>query len=557
MSRSEPDRGGTAGRETNLSGEVETIHRRRILGLETSPPVFITSALLILGFVVFGVVWPGVAEEVFSSVQDWISIRAGWFYTIVVSAFVVVILWFGLGRFGRIRLGPEGSRPDYGYLTWFAMLFSAGMGIGVLFWSVAEPLNHFAAPPYGEAETAEAARQAVNLTYLHWGLHGWGIYAVVGLGLAYMSFRRGLPMAMRSTIHPLVGDRIFGPLGHAVDVFAILGTMFGVATTLGIGAQQTGAGLDHIFGTGTGVGIEIAIIVVFTTVAVASVVTGLDRGIKRLSQFALALGVAMFGYVLLLGPTTYALTATVENIGYYIQYLPETAFRGHVYADTTWMADWTLFYWGWWLAWSPFVGIFIARISRGRTIREFVLGVMLVPTLFVFVWYGVFGNMALRGVLAGQRDELLDTAVENIPAAIFVFFEDLPLTPIVASVGLLVIAIYFVTSSDSASYVIDMLASGGHPNPPTASRVFWATSEGLVAVMLLVAGGLDAMRAFQLTTGLPLGVLLVAICAALVVALRHDLRTDASDPRAFTEMRREREGSLGVPAARQESDPEP
>jgi choline/glycine/proline betaine transport protein len=504
--------------QTEQRGEVA---RRSVLGFETSPPVFITSAVLIIGLALFGVLWPTTAEDVFAAVMDFIATQFGWFYTIVVSAFLVFVLWVGLGRYGRIRLGPDDARPDYSYLTWFAMLFSAGMGIGVLFWSVAEPLNHFAIPPYGEAETAEAARQAINLTYLHWGLHGWGIYVVVGLALAYFAYRRDLPMAMRSMLHPLLGDRIYGPVGHAVDVFAILGTMFGVATTLGLGAQQIAAGMAHVFPIEANLTLEVWIVVLATLAAIISVVSGLDRGIKRLSQAAIALAVVMFGYVLLAGPTAYALSATVENIGYYLQRLPETALRGSVYADSEWMADWTLFYWGWWLAWSPFVGVFIARISRGRTIREFVFGVMLVPTTVVFVWYGVFGNLGLRRVLGGET-ELLDVAVDNMPAAIFAFFEAFPLTMAVSLVGILVILIYFVTSSDSASFVIDMLAAGGHPDPPRRSRVFWATSEGLIATMLLLAGGLDAMRSFQITTGLPLAVLLIAICVALVSALRHD-----------------------------------
>jgi choline/glycine/proline betaine transport protein len=426
-----------------------------------------------------------------------------------------------LGRFGRIRLGPDDSRPDYSYVTWFAMLFSAGMGIGVLFWSVAEPLNHFAVPPYGEAETAEAARQAMVLTYLHWGLHGWAIYAIVGLGLALMAYRLQLPMAMRSLLHPLVGDRIYGPLGHAVDIFAILGTMFGIATTLGIGAQQLAAGVEAVFGLSGGLSTQLWVIGIATAAATISVVSGLDRGIKRLSQTALYLGLAIFGFVLLAGPTAYALTATVDSLGLYLQRLPETAFRGTTSADAEWMGDWTLFYWGWWLAWSPFVGMFVARVSRGRTVREFVLGVLLVPTIVVALWYGVFGNMALRRALAGE-DGLVTSAVEDIPVAIFEFFTAFPLTSLLSVAGLVVIAIYFVTSSDSASFVIDMLASGGDEDPPVGTRVFWAISEGLVGAMLLVAGGLQAMRTFQITTGLPLLLLVIATCVATVTALRAE-----------------------------------
>jgi choline/glycine/proline betaine transport protein len=508
----------------------QQVHQRSVLGFQTNPTVFFVSAGAILALVVFGVAAPETAETVFAGIQDFIVAELGWFYSIVVSGFLIFVLWIGLGRFGRIRLGPDDSRPDYSYVTWFAMLFSAGMGIGVLFWSVAEPLNHFADPPYGSAETAEAARNAVNLTYLHWGLHGWGIYVVVGLSLAYMSYRRGLPMAMRSTLHPLLGDRVYGPVGHAVDIFAILGTMFGVATTLGLGAQQGAAGLEHLFAIDGGLTTQLWIIALATGAAIASVVSGLDRGIRRLSEIALALGLAIFLYVLVFGETAYGLSSTVESIGFYIQHLPETALRGTAFADSEWMGAWTFFYWGWWLAWSPFVGVFIARISRGRTVREFVLGVLLVPTTLVFVWYGVFGHMAMRRVLEDGDENLLSTAVDDIPVAIFVFFEEFPFAFALSIVGLLVIAIYFVTSSDSASFVIDMLASGGDPDPPTRSRVFWATTEGLVGAMLLVAGGLEAMQMFQITTGLPLAVLLIAICVALVSSLREDRRATRTEP---------------------------
>ncbi|GGI09429.1 BCCT family transporter [Egicoccus halophilus] len=507
---------------------------RRLLGDAANLPVFVTSAVLVVALAVFGVVAPDAADRVFGGVQGFIVDELGWFYSLVASCFLVFVLWTAFGRYGNVRLGPDDARPDYGYVTWFAMLFSAGMGIGVLFWSVAEPLNHFATPPYGDAETPAAAQRAVNLTFLHWGLHGWAIYAVVGLVLAYVVFRRGLPMAMRSTLQPLLGDRVYGPAGHAIDVFAILGTMFGVATTLGIGAQQGAAGLAHLFDLEATLNVQLWIIALATAAALVSVISGLDRGIKRLSQTAFVLGLVVLAYVLLLGPTGYALTATVESIGRYVQTLPETALRGTAYADPDWMADWTLFYWGWWLAWSPFVGIFIARVSRGRTIREFVLGVLFVPTLVIFLWYGVFGHLALQRVLAGD-ERLLDTAIDNLPAAIFVFFEAFPLSTVVSLVGLVVIAVYFVTSSDSASFVIDMLASGGDLDPPRRTRVFWAVAEGLVGAMLLVAGGLQAMRTFQITTGLPLALLLIGMCVAMTRALRTERRHGTAGARGRPE----------------------
>lgn len=494
--------------------------RRRF---ELDPVVFLGSVALIAIFVVFGAAFPEVAEQLFGDVRSFITEQFGWFYSALMSFLVLFALWLAFSRFGNIKLGPDESRPHYRYPTWFAMLFAAGMGIGVLFWSVAEPVMHFQAAPFPgtESGTQQAAQEGMNWTFLHWGVHGWGVYVIVGLALAYMAHRRNMRLTLRSIFYPVLGDRVHGPIGQAIDIFAIIGTMFGVATVLGLGAQQVMSGLNHLFGFANTVGSQIWLMVGITAIAVVSVVSGLDRGIRRLSQTALILGLGLFLFVLLAGPTATLLAMYVDNVGFYIRELPVTATWSATFEGSEWRSNWTLFYWGWWLSWAPFVGVFVARISYGRTIREFVLGVMLAPTLLTFLWYSVFGNSALLQILDGNTS--LAQAVENnFPVAIFEFFEAFPLTLVLSLVGVVVIILFFVTSSDSASLVIDMLASGGNQNPPTWQRVFWACSEGAVGAVLLVTGGLSAMRAFQISTALPLAVIILAICYCIVRALRTD-----------------------------------
>lgn len=492
------------------------------MGLRTNTTVFGVSAVLILGFVIAGAVFTEATASLFSTVQAFITGTLGWFYILSINIFVVFCLWLGFSRYGKIRLGPDDSRPEYTYPSWFAMLFGAGMGIGVLFWSVAEPVSHYLTPPRADAETLAAAREAVSATYLHWGLHGWAVYVVVGLSLAYFAFRHNLPLSLRSALYPILGDRVRGPIGDAVDIFAVLGTMFGVATSLGLGAQQISAGLDYLFGIGGTSTTQLIIIAVITAMATASVVAGLDGGIKRLSNLNLYLAGGLFVFVIFAGPTALALDGTLQSIGVYAQDLVFNGFYSETFIDKDWQATWTLFYWGWWIAWSPFVGVFVARISRGRTIREFVFGVLLVPTMVTFVWFGIFGNMALDQAINNVGDLTQVISNENIPVAIFVFFEQFPLSTLVSGVGVVVITLFFVTSSDSASFVIDMLTAGGDPDPPKAQRVFWATTEGLVGAVLLLTGGLTAMQTFQLTTGLPLAVILLAMCVSLVKGLRAD-----------------------------------
>ncbi len=494
---------------------------KRAFRLKGNPIVFFGSASLILAFVLFGTFFTHTAQTLFDSFQSVISQTFGWWYHASVSFCLIFCFWLCVGRYGRVRLGSEDERPKYSYFSWFAMLFSAGMGIGVLFWSVAEPITHFSDPPVGVAGTAEAATRAMDITLLHWGLHGWCVYVVVGLGLSLAAHRHGRPLTFRSALFPVFGERIRGAIGHAIDIFAVLGTMFGVATSLGLGAQQINAGLHYLLDVQVSVPMQLLIIAAVTMMATVSVVSGLDKGIRLLSRLAVWLALPLLLFVLVTGSPLVGLRSIGVYGGHYLLALGRQGFWSSLGGSTAWQADWTLFYWGWWIAWSPFVGMFVARISRGRTIRELVLGVLLVPTAVTCLWFCVFGGIALDRVQGGD-DVLADAVKENFAVAIFVFFKPFPSPAILSIVGLAVIVVFFVTSSDSASLVIDYIAAGGDPDPPKRQRVFWATTEGVVAAVLLVGGGIAPMRAFQLITGLPLALVLLLICYAIVRTLRDE-----------------------------------
>ena len=496
-----------------------TMPARKIL---INPPVFIGSAILILAFVIFGAAFSETAASVFNSVQGWIVDTFGWFYLLSVGVFLIFSLSLAISSFGAIKLGPDHSEPDYGYTSWFAMLFSAGMGIGLLFFGVAEPIMHFTSPPVGEGGTTAAAREAMSITFFHWGVHAWAIYAVVGLSLAYFGFRHNLPLTIRSALYPLIGERIYGPIGHAVDIFAVLGTMFGIATSLGFGVLQINAGLNFLFDLPESVYVQIGLIGVITLLATGSVVAGLDAGIKRLSELNLVLAVLLVVFVMLLGPTLFLMQSLVQNTGLYLSEVVNMTFNMFAYEPNDWIGSWTLFYWGWWIAWSPFVGMFIARVSRGRTIREFVLGVLFVPVGFTFIWMTFFGGTALSMEMGELTGVISGAVSENVPIAIFTMFDQLPLSMISSGVATILVITFFVTSSDSGSLVIDTITSGGHDNTPVWQRIFWAMSEGLVAAVLLLAGGLTALQTAAIAGALPFTVVMLVICYGLLKGLRME-----------------------------------
>ena len=487
------------------------------------PAVFIPAALLAFGGVAYAVLAGEQAEQVFVMLRDTITANIGWFYSLGVGVFLIGSIVVAFSDWGRIKLGPDDSEPEFSFMAWFAMLFSAGMGIGLMFFGVAEPIEHYLNAPFGEPGTPEKAEQAVVLTFFHWGLHAWAVYVVVGLSLAYFSFRRGLPLTIRSALYPLIGERIYGPIGHAADVVAIVGTLFGVATSLGFGVSQINAGLDTLFGIGISVQIQVLLVAVITLIATTSVMAGLDAGIRRLSEWNLYLAIGLLVFVLVMGPTLYLIGAYVENIGEYVSQLADLTLRVGAYGETEWISGWTLFYWGWWISWSPFVGMFIARVSRGRTVREFVFGVMFGPALFTFLWMTVFGNSALRIGLADAAAPVLQVVRDgNMELALFAFLETLPLSSITSVVGILLVTTFFVTSSDSGSLVKSTLASGGSLNPPAWQRFFWAITEGVVASALLLAGGLAALQAATIAAALPFTIVIFLAFIGLIKAFSEE-----------------------------------
>ena len=493
---------------------------------ELNPVVFFGSAALILLLVIFSASVPKTAGLMFASLQSWIVNTFGWFYLLSVATFLLFSAALAISSYGAIRLGPDHSRPDYSNISWFAMLFSAGMGIGLLFFGVAEPIMHYTAPPKGAGGTVAAAREAMSLTFFHWGLHAWSIYAVIGMALAYFSFRHQLPLTIRSALYPLIGERIHGPIGHAVDIFAVLGTMFGIATSLGLGVMQINAGLGYLFGLPESVAVQITLIAVITLMATASVVAGLDSGIKRLSELNLILAVVLLVFMLSFGPTQHLLEILVQNVGTYLSEVVGKTFNLYAYEPNEWLGSWTLFYWGWWMAWSPFVGMFIARVSRGRTIREFVCGVLFVPVGFTFMWMTFFGNTAIYLELNQAAGAISAAVSDNVPVALFKTLEYMPFSQLASGVATLLVITFFVTSSDSGSLVIDVITSGGKTDPPLWQRIFWALTEGVVAAVLLMAGGLTALQTASIAGALPFAAVMLLICYGLWRGLRMEhLRT--------------------------------
>jgi choline/glycine/proline betaine transport protein len=486
-------------------------------------PVFFGSVAIIAIFLLIGVLLPDRAEMLFDSLQAQILSGFGWLYLLAVGVFVVAVGILAVGRTGEIKLGPDDSEPDFRYVSWVAMLFAAGMGIGLMYFAVGEPLTHFAAPPEAEPFSIAARREAMSVTFFHWGIHAWAIYAVVGLSLAYFGYRYNLPLTIRSGLYPLLKQRIHGPIGHAVDIFAICGTLFGIATSLGFGVLQINAGLNHLLGVPVSPIMQVILIAVITGVATISVVTGVDKGVRILSEVNLVVAICLMLFVLLVGPTGGLMRDFVQNIGLYLDSFLLRTFNIYAYEPRPWIDAWTLFYWAWWISWSPFVGMFIARISRGRTVREFVVAVLFIPAGFTFLWMTVFGNTAMFVDTALAGGQLAQAVTTDLSVALFQFFEYLPLSGLTATLAVILVAVFFITSSDSGSLVVDTIAAGGETNTSSLQRVFWCALEGFVAAVLLLAGGLGALRSATIASALPFSIVMLVLVWALFKGMRADL----------------------------------
>lgn len=510
----------------------------QVMGLDIHNPVFAISGLTIIAFVFFSLVFREQAGELFGWLRTAVTSNFDWVFMFACNIFVVFALFLVVSPFGKIRLGGDDAKPDYSYAAWISMLFAAGMGIGLVFWGVAEPISHYGsslggvsvgddglrtdwAPLAGaEGDAAGAHDLALAATIFHWGLHPWAVYAIVALALAFFSFNRGLPLTMRSVFYPLLGEATWGPLGHIIDILAVFATIFGLATSLGLGATQALAGLNYLFGVPISDGMSVLLIVLITIFALVSVVAGLEKGVKRLSEANMILAAVLLLLVLIVGPTAVILTGFFSGMADYVVQLPALS-NWFGREDTNFMQGWTTFYWAWWISWSPFVGMFIARISRGRTIREFIVCVLIIPTLVGALWMSVFGGAALDQVIGGTGQAMSDAALE---LKMFKMFEAFPLSGVLSFVGIVLVVVFFVTSSDSGSLVIDTITAGGKTDAPTAQRVFWCVLEGAIAIVLLLGGGLGALQAASIATGFPFAIVLVLMCVSVTIGLVHERR---------------------------------
>jgi len=500
------------------------------LNKHTNPPVFLISGAVVIAMVALASLFPAGFANVADAIQSFIVDYFGWFYIISTAFFLAFVLWIAASRWGNLRLGPDDSRPEYDTWSWVSMMFTAGMGIGLVYYGVSEPLLHFKNPPTGTGMTAQAAESAMNYTFFHWGLQPWAIYIVLGLAMGFFAYRRGLPLKPAAAFYPILGDRINGPIGHLIDILAVFGTLFGLATSIGLGAGQIAAGLSDLLGISDGLTTQLGVIAVVEGVAIVSVMLGVDAGIRRLSVLNMWLAILLAAFVFLVGPTLYMLSYLATDTGFYLQHLVATSLnifttpRGEHFQHA-----WTMFYWGWWISWSPFVGMFIARISYGYTIRQFILGTLLIPTGASIVWFVIFGRTALHYVMNGGDAALMDAGAAH---AIFVLIGQLPITGIVAAavsvLTIVVVTLFFATSSDSGSLVVDILTNGGDPDPIWQQRLFWAVMEGVVAAVLLIAGAanggnpLSALQTAAVASGLPFCVVLLVMCYTLLKALQDE-----------------------------------
>ncbi|MGO1528091.1 MAG: BCCT family transporter, partial [Senegalia sp. (in: firmicutes)] len=470
-----------------------------------------------------------------------ITNNAGWFLIASANIFVIAAIIFAFGKYGNLKIGGAEAKPEFTKFGWYAMLLSAGMGIGLLFWSVAEPISHLNSPSplFGDlpANSPQAVQAAMATTFFHWGIHPWAIYSLVGLALAFFAYNRGLPLTIRSVFYPIIGNKIYGFWGNLIDILSVLATLTGLATSLGLGVSQINAGLNHLFGISISVPIQVGLIIGITALATISVVLGLDGGVKRLSEINMVLAGIFLIFILLVGPTVYILSGFTQNMGFFMANFMEMSSWTETFADSNWQGGWTIFYWAWWISWSPFVGMFIARISKGRTVKEFILGVMLFPSLLSLFWMSVFGGTAIFQEINGLSDITSIIGVDT-SLALFAMVDSLPLSSILSVVGIILVTVFFVTSSDSGSLVVDHLTSGGKLDSPIPQRVFWAVMEGVVAATLLIGGGLTALQTASVITGLPFAIILLMMIYSLNEGLKQEYEVEKIVYKRVKEVRR-------------------
>ncbi len=495
----------------------------RVFSLDIHNPVFVVSAALVVILVVGTLLFPQQAAVVFANLRSWTAESFDWFFFAAADVFIVFCLAIAISPLGRIRLGGPDAAPQYGYSAWLAMLFAAGVGIGLMFFGVHEPVTHTLNPPLGidPADTDAARAAGMSAAVLHWGMHAWAIYAVAGLSLAFFCFNRGMPLTMRSGFFPLIGKSVWGPFGHAVDISAVLATLFGLAVSLGFGAEQIAGGLQYLFGIPATTVTKAILIVVIISIALVSVIAGLDKGVKRLSWINMTLAGLLWLFVLIAGPTLIIL-ATIGKTGIdYAMHLPRLSnWVGR--EDLVFMHEWSVFYWAWWIAWAPFVGMFIARISFGRTVREFITWVLIVPTIIGILWMATFGGTALDQIFSNGYTGVAESPPE---LALFKMLEPLPLTGIVSAISVVLITIFFVTSADSGSLVMDTITAGGKLDAPVQQRVFWCLLAGMAAMALMLGGGMESLQALTLAVGLPFAIVLLCMCAGILKGLREELNS--------------------------------
>lgn len=493
-------------------------------------PVFLFSVIIAALFIIWGVIpestlGNAALTPVTSAIHQFIIEKFGWYYLLAATLFLGFTLFLIFSRYGNIKLGKTEDEPQYSYISWFAMLFSAGMGIGLVFWGASEPINHFHTPPSGDGNTAEAARAAMRYSFFHWGLHPWAIYSVLALALAYFQFRKGYPFVISNILRPLLGKRVDGGLGTLINVISVFATVFGVATSLGLGAIQITGGMaylspaiDNNFTT------QLIVIIIVTVLFMLSAQTGLNKGIKYLSNINILLAILLMLFLLFAGPTNFIMDLFVTTIGSYIQYLPSMSFRLSPFDNNTWVQDWTIFYWAWWIAWAPFVGTFIARISRGRTIREFLIGVLAVPTIFGGLWFSVFGGSAIH-LDFFKNIPVMDVINERgSEVALFYVLEQFPLGTVMSIITICLIATFFITSADSATFVLGMQTTNGDLNPSNSVKLIWGMIQTLTAVILLWTGGLDALQTAAIIAALPFSIVLVLTVFSLIKSFREELK---------------------------------